>query len=1090
VGATLDPETASNPCGATGDAVTDSSRDLFAAVQAALDPHYRLERELGRGGMGIVYQATDRTLDRRVAIKVAHPELTEKPAIAQRFLAEARMLARIRHPNIVAIHQAGRAGNLHYYVMDEVPGESLRQLLNRDGALPVERARAIACDIAAALHAAGGAGFVHRDVKPENVLLDAATGRALLADFGIARASDGLVVGSTTGQGVAVGTPAYMSPEQAAGETVDGRSDLYGLGIVAYEMLAGEPPFVGPNRVVVSRHLSERPMPLERVRPDLPRLLAAAVMRALEKTPADRWQTGAEMQRALAGDRVLSTRGKRTFRAAAAGAAVAAVLAGAIWLGLGRRSGPPPGVDPRLSMLLLPFENLQQDRTLSWLSDGSVSMLGLNLARWTDLTVVEHDRLHDLLARQGLAPGDAIGLEMARRMAREAGVWTVVRGEFSWAGDTLRLVARVYDVATGARVHVARVDARPGEDVRPMFDELATRLLDLSGAPADALGPGLAATTTHSVEAFRRYLAGLDLLNRWNLPAAAAEFQRATAIDTTFALAYYRLAHVLSWIGMGEDSAARVALDRASVHAEALPEHDRIAIAAYQAFFSMDLVTARALYQRLLARDQGDREAWNGLAESWFHDTVANRSMAYSQAYRAFRRALAIDPSYAVPYLHVTDLLKTASGPRPAVELLAGDSVHDRESQGRGLRTRGRTDAIGRARAQWIQDARAWVVAHPTGKLAHVSLLDAYLRSGEHAAALAEIDRFRGVAGDRYPELPFERASVHFAAGRVDEAAAELGRALDTASVAQFTRAEARPAVVRAIASAANVYAFRGDLEGARRVISLAAEVGAKLDSTLGLGQRLPRDLHERRMLGDLYAALGGPAPSLRQLWNTAAEGGRRATAVSRRVIAASGASAAVGLLTAAPGGDTIAVAELRPFLANPLPAEVDALLALTRHDSAAAHRLALNPGERTRLIRDDRLLYTVFTRPLAAQVLYALGDYAGALRVAEGFEPAEFDVRQFDMRWAMLPRLRLLRGLAHERLGQPDSAAGEYERVLMQWDRADPLLHPVLAQAERGLLRLGRTTERLEALGYQLTATKHRKDDGCTPGPAPGERR
>ncbi len=1062
--------------------------DLFAAVQAALEPHYRLERELGRGGMGVVYQATDRTLDRRVAIKVAHPALTEKTAIAQRFLVEARMLARIRHPNIVAIHQAGRVQNLHYYVMDEVAGESLRQLINREGPLPIERARAIAADLAAALDACGRAGFVHRDVKPENVLLDAVTGRALLADFGIARASDGPVAGSTTGQGVAVGTPAYMSPEQAAGESVDARSDIYGLGVVAYEMLAGQPPFVGPNRVLVSRHLSERPTPIERARPDVPKHLASAVIRALEKAPGDRWQTGDEMRRALAGEPTGRRWGRRRIAALTA-AAVVIVLGGA--LALARRGGPPVGVDPRHSMLLLPFENLQQDRTLGWLSDGSVSMLGLNLAQWTDLTVVEHDRLHDLLARHGLAPGDAIGLEMARRMARAAGVWTVVRGEFSWAGDTLQLVARVYDVASGERVHVARVDGRPGEDVRPLFDALAARLLHLSGAPADAVGPGLATTATHSVEAFRRYLAGMDLLNRWNLPAAAAEFERATAIDSTFALAYYRLSHALSWIGMGEDSAARAALDRASRHADALPESHRIAISAYQAFQSMDLVTARALYQRLLARNRDDREAWNGLAEAWFHDTLANRSLAYTQAYRAFRRALAIDPAYAVPYLHVTDLLAIASGGRPPVELLAGDSVHERESgQGRALRTPGRPKAVGRARAQWVADARAWVVAHPTAKLAHVEILDAYLRSGEHAAAFAEIDRFRGVASDRYPELPFERASVHFAAGRTDQAAAELERALDTATVTQFTRPEARPAVVRAIAAAANVYAYRGDLEGARRVISLAAEVSARLDSTLGLNRGLPPDLAGRRMLGDLYTAFGGPVPSLRQLWSTAAEAGRGVAETPRRVIAASGASAAVGLLTAAPGGDTLAVAELRRLIAEAVPAEVEALVALTRHDSAEARRLVARVGERLRLVRDDRLLYTVFSRPLAAQVHYALGDYAGALRVAEGFQPEEFEVRQFDMRWGMLPRMRLLRGLAYERLGQQDAAATEYEAVLVQWARADPLLHPVLGQAERGLLRLGRTSERLEALGYQLTATKHGRDDGCTPGPAPGERK
>jgi tetratricopeptide (TPR) repeat protein/tRNA A-37 threonylcarbamoyl transferase component Bud32 len=1067
--------------------VNEPTVDLFAAVQAALEPHYRLEQELGRGGMGVVYQATDRTLDRRVAIKVAHPELTEKPSIAHRFLAEARMLARIRHPNIVAIHQAGRAGNLHFYVMDEVPGESLRQLLTRDGPLPSDRAAAIAADLAAALDATGRAGFVHRDVKPENVLLDRVTGRALLADFGIARASDGHTEDSTTGQGVAVGTPAYMSPEQAAGELVDSRSDLYGLGVVAYEMLAGEPPFVGPNRVVVSRHLSERPVPLERVRPDIPKHVAAAIMRALEKPPAGRWQTGDEMRRALQGERIRRTEALTWRRVAVA--AVLAVFAVAGWLAWGRREGPPAGLDPRHSMLLLPFENLQQDRNLGWLSDGSVSMLGLNLAQWSDLTVVEHDRLHDLLARHGLAPGDKIGLEMARRMARDAKVWTVVRGEFSWAGDTLRLVARVYDVATGSRVHVARVDGRPGEDVRPLFDALAARLLDISGAPADAVGPGLAATTTHSVEAFRHYLAGMDLMNRWNLPAAATAFRRATEIDTTFALAFYRLSHVLSWIGMGEDSAARAALDRASRHTDGLPESHRIAISAYQAFQSMDLETARALYRQLLARDRNDREAWNGLGESWFHDTTASRSLAYTQAYRAFRRALTLDPAYAAPYLHVTDLLKTASGARPPVELLPGDSVHSRESQARALRTPGRPDAIARARMQWLVDARAWVVAHPGAKLAHVSLLDAYLRSGDHESALAEIDRFRGVAGDRYAELPFERASVHFAAGRVDDAAAELGRALDTATVAHFLRPEARPTVVRAIASGANVYAYRGDLEGARRVISLAGGVAAALDSVLGLNRSLPADLAARRMLGDLYAAFGGPVPSLRQVWSTAKESSRGVIGPSRQIIAASGASAAVALVTAAPGGDTIAAAELRGLLGTALPPEVEALMAITRNDSAAAWELVNQVGDRLRLVKDDRQLYTVFTRPMAAQVHYALGDYAGTLRVAEGFEPGEFEVRQFDMRWGMLPRLRLLRGLAYERLGDAGAAAAEYEGTLRQWNRADPLLYPVLSQAERGLVRLGKRFDGLES-PHQLTASQYHAEDGCPPPPSPGERK
>ena len=414
--------------------------DLFTALQTALGSQYRLERELGRGGMGVVFLATDATLDRRVAIKVVHPELALHDAITRRFLTEARTIARVRHPNIVAIHAAGSADGLLYYLMDEVAGESLRQRLVREGRLSTEETARIVSDMASALDCARRAGVVHRDVKPENVLLDQVTGRALLADFGIARAVVADSGGSSTGQGVAVGTPVYMSPEQAAGEEIDSRSDLYALGVVAYEMLAGHPPFQGPNRVVVSKHIAERPVPLERVRPDAPGELTGAIMRALEKQPSDRWQTGEEFRQALAGERPTPRR-RVPQRIVALAAVLLAVLTATI--GLARRSpGPPRGVNPRHSILVLPFDNLRDDRSVEWLREGSVSMLGLNLSQWNDLTVIDHERLHDLLAQHGLKVGDDIGLDMARRLAREAGVWTVVLGALArWAfqRDTKRV---------------------------------------------------------------------------------------------------------------------------------------------------------------------------------------------------------------------------------------------------------------------------------------------------------------------------------------------------------------------------------------------------------------------------------------------------------------------------------------------------------------------------------------------------------------------------------------------------------------------------------------------------------------------------
>src|SRR5919202_5831569 len=220
--------------------------DLLTQLRKALAPQYDVERVLGHGGMGMVVLGRDRALDRPVAIKVIPPEVAVTARHRQRFLQEARIVAKLRHPNIVAVYSAGEAGGLLYFVMEYVPGESLRDLLDRDRCCDAGRAEAILRDLAGALAFAHMRGVVHRDIKPENVLLDQETGRAMLAVFGVAQAFAAPDEPRLTGPGVVVGSPQYMSPEQAAGvRELDGRSDIYALGLVGYEMLAGEPAFAG-----------------------------------------------------------------------------------------------------------------------------------------------------------------------------------------------------------------------------------------------------------------------------------------------------------------------------------------------------------------------------------------------------------------------------------------------------------------------------------------------------------------------------------------------------------------------------------------------------------------------------------------------------------------------------------------------------------------------------------------------------------------------------------------------------------------------------------------------------------------------------
>ena len=288
----------------------------LAALRRALGGTHDVERLLGAGGMGSVYLGHDRALDRAVAIKVIAPELAATAALRERFLREARTVARLRHPNIVAVYSAGETEGVLYFVMEYVPGESLRDRLDRAGRYDDASAVAALRDLARALAYAHGQGIIHRDVKPENVLLDAETGRAMLMDFGVAGAMRQGSDERMTGTGFVVGSPRYMSPEQAAGERdLDGRSDLYSLGLVGYEMLAGEPAVAGGSAAsIIMRQITERPAPLTTRNDHVP-------------------------------------------------PAVAAIVPGT-WLLLGR-GGAPHGVDPRKSYLVVPFDVITPDPQLS-----------------------------------------------------------------------------------------------------------------------------------------------------------------------------------------------------------------------------------------------------------------------------------------------------------------------------------------------------------------------------------------------------------------------------------------------------------------------------------------------------------------------------------------------------------------------------------------------------------------------------------------------------------------------------------------------------------------------------------------------------
>src|SRR5688572_4758525 len=314
--------------------------DASTLIAAALDDRYVIERELGAGGMAVVYLARDRELDREVALKVLRPELGAVLG-SERFLAEIKISARLDHPHILTLIDSGEANGLLYYVLPYVRGESLRDKLDREHQLSIEEALTITKQVASALDYAHRQGLVHRDIKPENILLQ--EGEAMLADFGIALAVKEAGGNRLTQTGLSLGTPQYMSPEQATGDRgIDARSDVYSLAAVLYEMLAGEPPVTGASaQSMIAKLMTETPTRLRVLRDTVTPALDAAVARALSKTPADRFDSAGEFVRALAATGTtgpIERVSPLTRRRLAIGGIAAAALAGILWFGMRPRS--------------------------------------------------------------------------------------------------------------------------------------------------------------------------------------------------------------------------------------------------------------------------------------------------------------------------------------------------------------------------------------------------------------------------------------------------------------------------------------------------------------------------------------------------------------------------------------------------------------------------------------------------------------------------------------------------------------------------------------------------------------------------------
>jgi TolB-like protein/tRNA A-37 threonylcarbamoyl transferase component Bud32 len=497
--------------------------DILERLRAALADRYDVERELGEGGMAIVYLAQDIKHDRHVAIKVLRPELAASLG-ADRFLREIKIAAKLTHPHILPLYDSGEADGLLFYVMPFVEGESLRDLLDREQQLPLEDAVRIAREVAGALSQAHSHGIIHRDIKPENVML--LGGHAVVSDFGIARAFSAAGGDNLTRTGMAVGTPAYMSPEQAAGDpSVDGRSDVYSVGCMLYEMLVGQIPFTGPNaQAIMARHTMDAVTPPSIMRQSIPIELEDVILRALEKAPADRFRTAGDLADALVSldsgtySPRRTTRGMtapprwRLSRGATAAVSAAALLGLAItgWQlwpsGDGSALAAAEGMDAR-NIAVLYFEDRTPDLELEYVADGLTEGLIQRLSRVPQLQVVSPNGV--LPFKRGLITSDSI--------ARALDVGSLIEGAVDRVGDRIRIT-------------IFLVDGNSGADLfREGFEIPSTELLAAQDSVVETASRLLRQRLGEEVR-LRTQQAGTSSVEAWSL-VQRAERARKGALD-------------------------------------------------------------------------------------------------------------------------------------------------------------------------------------------------------------------------------------------------------------------------------------------------------------------------------------------------------------------------------------------------------------------------------------------------------------------------------------------------------------------------------------------------------------------------------
>jgi eukaryotic-like serine/threonine-protein kinase len=663
--------------------------------------HYRVEEEISRGGMGVVYRATDTRLNRDVALKVLPQEVTHDDEVRRRFLKEAQAASALEHPHIAVIHGADEVDGVAYIAMELIRGEKLSELLTRQR-LPAARSLELAAEIAAGLARAHEKGIVHRDLKPANVMVTD-EGHAKIIDFGIAKlievsatAGAQTQTGHDTGVGVVLGTMTYMSPEQARGDLVDHRSDIFSFGILLHEMLAGQPPFRGKTGIETASAI------LHEVAPRLPSLGPAIIPEAgadiqrivdkcLAKDPADRYQgmkdavvdIRAARRRLDTGPQsaaVLATPAPQRIPAwgwlAAAVAVVA--IAGVALFTMNRESGsnsaPAASGSGKPSVAVLYFDNTTGDKELDWMRTGITEMVVTDLSQSQGIEVVGTDRLYGILAELRRQDDRMLSPEAISEVAARTGVTNVVVGSYVRSGDAIRINMRLQEAKTGRIISSERVDGTSTSALFSMIDELSGRIRSkFEGLRADAAllarpgtapaDRGLEEVSTSSIEAYRLYAEGVVLHNRLRETEALALFEKAVAIDPSFAMAYSKMSIAEQNLG-NLDRREKYAAQALRLADHLTPRDHAYIEGVYYATIPTATAKSLAAYQRCVAIDPAYEACRNNLALAY------NDLERFAESVSQFEPMIQAGTAIANPYSNIAVGYRALGQPAKALSVM------------------------------------------------------------------------------------------------------------------------------------------------------------------------------------------------------------------------------------------------------------------------------------------------------------------------------------------------------------------------------------------------------------------------------------